>query len=187
MGDNASCVSPRVVDAAPGTPVIYGCRARTGNPIGRPREPKPDKAPRSIAQTKAAKRSPDLGDLAVAIMSRLAAVRAAERAASTRAASPSVPPVARVVERAATPVKLRATPPQIPRTIPKGQPAYRLILDGCQCPFVWPTPHIPETVTCPRHGRQRVESCAAADSWPGPRLVIPQRATHLRKAEPSND
>ena len=160
MGDNASCVSPRVVDAAPGTPVIYGCRARTGNPIGRPREPKPDKAPRSIAQTKAAKRSPDLGDLAVAIMSRLAAVRAAERAASTRAASPSVPPVARVVERAATPVKLRATPPQIPRTIPKGQPAYRLILDGCQCPFVSHAAHTRNgDLPTPRTPARRVLRC----------------------------
>jgi len=145
----------------------------TGKPIGRPREPKPDKAPRSIARTKTAGLRPDLGDLVVAAVSRSAAARVAERAAT----SASVLPVAPPVERSVSPVKRPPTPPQLSRKIPPGQPAYRLILAGCQCPLGWPTPDIPEAVNCPRHGYQRVDSCASADGWAGPRLVIPQLPT----------
>jgi hypothetical protein len=89
----------------------------------------------------------------------------------SRATAPNPEPPGLSTSERLTAPQLLPPPPQVSRVIPAGCPAYRLIVN-CGCPFGWPTPDIPDWISCQLHERQRVLSSASSDSWEGRPLVL---------------
>jgi hypothetical protein len=172
-GDHTTCKECRkVVYVPPELRSGPGRRARTGNPIGRPREPKPDKAPRSVTTMRQEPPRQDPVAIALGYATAAAKVLAARRARQGVAS----PAPTRAASLAKQPAPLRPGPPPVSRMIPAGSPAYRLILANCRCTYGWPSPELPAEVVCRRHGRQRVESSASADGWGRlPVAVVPSQ------------
>jgi hypothetical protein len=133
--------------------------------------------PRSVANARkqAADRGADLIKLLMPYAQAFAANKNARRIAEAAAKSGPAPTPSPPLSPAASapPVITPSLPMPVSRTIPKGHPAYRLIVN-CGCPFGWPTPDVPEAVECPKHGHQAVVSTASTDGWTGPLpLAVP--------------